>query len=205
MGQLLVRQAFSSKVTRELTPAEAELHDAYYQRGWALARNHLIYHDGEPVPVDYLCREHLDLAIECFRKALVIAPDNFATKWTLGKIYETLGDPVTSLRWFEEAWTLAPGQLDACREAGLAAMTCGEFSKALDYCDKAIAVSPNDAGLYCNRTLALMFLGRDAEAIASITRSLEIDPSDQTTQRVGALVKSVAGGSRPRPTDVQQL
>ena len=192
-------------MNREHTQVEADQHNALSEKGWAILNYYILRQGRDRVGIGFFAKRRLNKAIALFHDALRIAPDNYSSKWALGKIYQALGDHRSSLKWFEEAWALENGNADVCREASLAAMECSEFSKALDFSDKAVALRPDDAGLLCNRALALMFLNRDAEAIEAVASSLQLSPEDQVTLNVRTIVHSVAEGGRPRPRSMKDL
>ena len=192
-------------MNREYTQATADQHNALYEKGWAILNDYILLLDRDQVRIGFFAKRRLKKAIALFHEALHINPENWASKWALGKIYQVLGDRRRSLKWFEEAWSLEKGNVDVCRETSLAAMDCGEFSKALDFADKAVALKSDDAGLHCNRALALMFLSRDSEAIEAVVSSLQLNPEDQITLAARAIVHSVAEGSRPRPKSMKDL
>jgi len=192
-------------MNRELTHDEADYHNAIIEKGWAILNDYILLLDRDQVRVGFFTKRRLKKAIALFHEALNIAPDNYSSKWALGKIYQVLGDHQCSLIWFEKAWDLGKGNADVCRESSLAAINCGEFVKALDFCDKALEINSNDAGLYCNKALALMFLKRDAEAIEAVASSLKLNPDDRITLNVRAIVHSVADGNRPRPKTMKDI
>jgi len=184
---------------------EADRHNAFLEKGWAILRDYIFLPGQEPVRIGFLAKRRLRKAMALFHEALKIAPDNYAAKWALGKVHQVLGEHRRSLGWFEEAWSLEKGNADVCREAGLAAMFCGEFLKSLAFTDRAIALKPDDAGLYGNRALALMFLNRDADAIEALVYSLRLNPADRIVLNVRMIVHSVMEGRRPRPRTMKDL
>lgn len=184
---------------------EADRHHALTEKGWAILNDYILLLGRRQGKIGFFAKRRLKRAMAFFQDALSIAPENYSSKWALGKIHQVLGDHRYSLKWFEEAWSLEKGNADVCREAGLAALFCGEFLKSLEFTDRAIALKPDDAGLYGNRALALMFLNRDADAIEAVVRSLQLDPGDQTVLNVRAIVHSVADGIRPRPGTMKDL
>ena len=192
-------------MNREHTQAEADQHNALTEKGWAILNDYILLLERDQVRVGFFAKRRLQKAVALFNDALRIAPNNYSSKWALGKIHQVLGDHPESLKWFEEACSLEQGNADLCREASLAAMDCADFTKAIDFSDKALALKPDDAGLHCNRALALMFLNRDADAIATVASSLQLNPQDEITLSVRAIVHAVADGSRPRPRTMKDL
>lgn len=192
-------------MNREYTQAEADQHNALTKEGWAILSDYILLLKRNQVRIGFFAKRRLKKAIGLFHDALRIDPENWSSKWALGKIYQVLGDYRRSLWWFEKSFALQNGNADVCREASLAAMDCGEFSKALYFADKALALKPEDAGLHCNRALALMFLNRDADAIEAVASSLQLNPHDEITLNVRAIVHSVADGTRLRPKTTNDL
>lgn len=192
-------------MNKKLTQAEADQHNILYKQGWEILNDNILLADRGQVKIGIFTKQRLKKAIRLFHEALAIAPDNYSSKWALGKIYQALGNHTESLKWFEAACLLEQGNPDVYREAHLAAMDCAEFTKALDYVDKAVALQPDDAGLHCNRALALMFLKRDGEAIEAVVSSLQLDPQDTLTLNVRALIHAVVDGARPRPETMTDL
>ena len=193
------------QMDREYTKVEADRHNKYTQNGWAILDNYIILPDRAQVRIGFFAKRRLKKAVTLFHNALDIAPDNYSSKWALGKIYQVLGDHQRSLKWFEEALELENTNADVCREASLAALDCGEFSKSLDYSEKAIELKPDDPGLYCNKALAMMFLKRDSDAIEIVDYSLKIKPDDQITLNVKKILNSVADGRRSRPETMKDI
>lgn len=188
-----------------ITKDRADQHNALTAKAWAILYDHILLLGRENIRIGFFAKRRLKKAVALFQDALRITPENYSSKWALGKIHQILGDHRSSLKWFEEAYSLEKGNADLCREAGIAAMHCGNFSKALEFSDRAIALDPDDAGLHCNKALALMFLNRDADAIDAVVSSLRLDPNDQITLSVRAIVHSVADGSRPRPNTMIEI
>ena len=195
----------AEQIEKEFTKAEADLHNALTQRGWVIIEDYIHIHEHKQARVGFFAKRRLKKAITLFHKALDIAPDNYSSKWALGKIYQILDQHQDALKWFEDAWILESGNPDVCREASLAAMECGAFAKALDYSDKAIALNPDDEGLLCNKSLALMFLNCDTEAIETITAALQLNPDDQITLNVRSILHSIANGDRARPANMKEI
>lgn len=185
--------------------ADVDLHNALIKKGWRILNDYALLSDRPQIKCGLFGKLRLKKAIKIFHEALKISPDNYSSKWSLGKIYQVLGDHNSSLKWFEEAWILENRNADICREIGVAAMNCGAFQKALEFFDKAIEIQPEDAGLHCNRALVMMFLKRDDEAIEAVTYSLKLHPTDQTTLNFRKILHSVVDGNRLRPKFMEDI
>ncbi len=190
---------------KEYVRTEVDLHNALIKKGWSILNDYVLLSGRDHKKIGFFGKHHLKKAIKLYHDALNIVPDNYSSKWALGKIYQVIGDHKSSLKWFEEAWILENENADICREASLAAMNCGDFLKALEFCDKAIELQPEDAGLYGNKALVMMFLKRDTEAIEAVAYSLKLRPRDQITLNLRKIIHSVADSSRLRPKSMKDL
>ncbi|MCB2149350.1 MAG: hypothetical protein KQI81_22915 [Deltaproteobacteria bacterium] len=190
---------------KEYVRTEVDLHNALIKKGWSILNDYVLLSGRDYKKVGFFGKRHLKKAIKLYHAALNIVPDNYSSKWALGKIYQVLGNHNSSLKWFEEAWILENKNADICREASLAAMNCGDFLKALKFCDKAIELQPDDAGLYCNKALVMMFLNKDAEAIEAVAYSLKLRPNDQITLNLRKILYSMVDGNRTRPKSMKEI
>ena len=192
-------------MNKKLTKAAADQHNTLYKKGWEILNDNILLLERNQGDVGFFAKRRLKKAVALFHEALAIAPENYSSKWALGKIYQALGSHTDALKWFEEACLLEQKNPDVYREAHLAAMECAEFTKALDFIDKAIALKPNNADLHCQKALALMFLERDADAISAVVSSLQLNPKNNITLNVRALIHEVVDGNRPRPKTMKDL
>lgn len=190
---------------KEYVRTEEVRHNALLKKGWGILNKYVLLLGRDNNKIGFWEKYHLKKAIRIYHEALNIVPDNYSSKWALGKIYQVLGNHDSSLKWFENAWMLEKENADICREASLAALNLGDFQKALEFCDKAIRLQPDDAGLYCNKALVMMFLKQDAEAMDAVAYSLKLRPADQITLNVRKVLYSVLDGNRSRPESMKDF
>jgi Flp pilus assembly protein TadD len=125
--------------------------------------------------------------------------------WTLGKIYQRLGDQSESLRWFLLAYEANPTQPDVAREAGLAALDSGHHADAACLFTAALRASPTDWGLHANLALAYLLTGRLEDARTHAELAFDRAPSDEVSANVLRLVREIQTGARPQPKSVADL
>jgi Tfp pilus assembly protein PilF len=174
--------------------------DQLFREAWQLIRGHVLLSDRhDPWKPRWLIRKRLMAGAELLARALKIEPKDWRSMWSLGKIYQRLGDQSAALRWFTLAAPLEEGTASSWREASLCALDLGEGTAALTFAKRALMAEPQDPGLLANYALALLVSGDDSAAASAAESAVALARRDPVTQTVLRLVASVAQGKRPRP------
>jgi Flp pilus assembly protein TadD len=142
--------------------------------------------------------EKAQKAISLFEQALAIKPDNWASMWALGKIYQRMGDDATALEWFTKAHRIEPTKPDIIREASLCAMNLGKGKEAVGFTSAAIELNPDAAGLVANLALALLLDNRPQEAKEKAEHAVNANSKDVVPRNVLQFINEVISGNRPR-------
>ena len=119
--------------------------------------------------------------------------------WTIGKIYQRMGDQFVAYEWFSRAHSVNPTQTDVAREAGIAALDAGVIDDAVRLCHAVVKLAPDDAGLQSNLALAYPLSGDDARAEECARVAVQQAPGDPISKTVLKLVRDVASGGQRRP------
>src|SRR6185295_12683485 len=120
----------------------------------------------------------LDGAIESYKKAAHIEPDNHRIHWKLATAYVT-----------KEDWKNADGELaTACAQAptfamyffmrGFALERMKQFADAKPLFEKAIALDPNDPDPEFDLAQVLLALGDERGALVHFTKAIELQPDN---------------------------
>ncbi len=192
-------------MNKEFTQEEADLHNQLTQNAWAIIDQYIHILDRPTKNVGFWGKRKLQKAIKNFKQAIEIAPNQYASKWGLGKIYQVLDLHKESLMWFEEAYKLEQNNPDVCREATLAAVDSEDYEKAIKYSDASLELAPENAGLHCNRALIFMLMSKDKEANECVEKALELNPEDQITKNVQKIMTDIISGKRNRPKNMKEL
>ncbi len=106
---------------------------------------------------------HLALA----RRAVALAPNEFATVFNLAAVEARAGHYDASLVHFNEALQIAPTDRmgEALHHIGLAWHDLGDFDKALDWYEKAIPHIPNERELRASIAIAHLMRGELAKGL----------------------------------------
>ena len=184
--------------------AAAFEHDALFEKASGLLES-LLMLDGVALRRQgWFGRRKALKAIGLLERVMEINPANWPALWLIGKAYQSMGDPQTSLEYFTKSLALAPDQPDVAREAGIAALDSRRPDLAIEFATRAIAASPDDAGLQANLALAHLFAGSPARAKEIADDALARDPSDDVTRKIVKLIDEVLAGRRPCPAHLSE-
>ena len=159
------------------TTADAAASEEYLRGRDCLAK--FIYHTIE--------REHLDSAIEHFRRALEIDP-NFALAYSaLGSCYVNrvlkglgqAGDHEKAKNAFRKALTLDPRLLEARMHMVFIYLTGGQKPKAREAVDALRHEYPNDPGVQFVRGVVARLDGDYEKALRSFDRMVRLNPGEK--------------------------
>ena len=115
-------------------------------------------------------------ALDCFDKALALAPDDMATRNQRANALLSLGRAEEALSQFGEVLAHAPNHAEARLNSGIARAALGALEQAIADFDAALSLAPGHPVAQYNRGLALYDLGRYAEAFEAHERVLAALP-----------------------------
>jgi Flp pilus assembly protein TadD len=122
-------------------------------------------------------------AIEEYRLALNLDPDNFNVLNSLGVCYGVLGAYEKAIRIFETAMALAPEEAMAVYNTGMAHMLLGDRNRALDFFLEAdqIGSAPYEVGVQTGRLY--LDLGKPASARPFLEAAVQRQPEAAVAHR----------------------
>jgi protein O-GlcNAc transferase len=120
----------------------------------------------------------LDEAVECYRRALAISPNDATVHANLGSALKALGRLDEAIASFERALALQPGLLHAQANLANAMMVKGNWDDAVALYRTIIAVQPGLPGALSNLGMVLRAQGKLENAVDIYRRSLAINPAD---------------------------
>ncbi len=188
------------------TAEEIALSNKYYQAGWKLIEKEITL--GNDIPsnrIGWFTLRKLRKAIALFEQALEIVPTNWASMWTLGKIYQRMNDDPTALSWFTQAYEIKPANPDIAREACRCALNLGRRKEAVAFALSALNADPADPGLIANLALALLISGDAQKAKEKVEEALNSHPANAVTKNILQLINEVISGRKPYPKNLREL
>lgn len=143
----------------ETDPYSEELFWAYVERG-------LCYYD----LVEY------DNAIEDFKQAIILDPDEAIPYYNLGVIYKNRSDLKTSLVFFEKAIDLDPTLNHAYVEIAEIKMQNEEYADAIFYFKRAISAGYKKSDVFYKRGICYSKTGNTEKALEDLTTAIKLKP-----------------------------
>jgi tetratricopeptide (TPR) repeat protein len=134
-------------------------------------------------------------AIEAFKQAIRIDPDDAIAHYNLGFAYDKLGSYKDAIEAYKRAIRIDPDYADAHRNLGLAYYKLGLYRDAIEAYKQAIRIDPDDAIAHCNLGAAYGRLGFYKDAIEAYIQAIHIDP-DYTMAHYGLGLMYLITGDR---------
>jgi tetratricopeptide (TPR) repeat protein len=131
----------------------------------------------------------LERAIQLLQRVLELNPENWASMWFIGKIYQRFDNHSAAYDWFKRSYAINPSQPDVAREASISAAEIGEADAAIKFAYRAIQIAPGNSGLYANLAVANLQAGRLEEADVAVRQALAGNPTDDLSKTVAAMIK----------------
>jgi len=122
-------------------------------------------------------------AIEQYRKAVEILPDNTEALYNMGVCYYSIGDHDHALKVYEQALKVSPEYTNAANNAGVIYFERRDYDNAKKYFELALKYQPDNADALGNLGAINHNLGNLKEAIEYYKKSLAINPSNQNVSR----------------------
>jgi spermidine synthase len=126
---------------------------------------------------------NLPQAVELYRRAAMLRPEDPVPHHKLGVALATLGDMQQAVEQLSMAVRLAPDAAVIRSNLGMALFASGDTDAAAIELQQALRLNPSLSGAH--RTLGMILLrqGRRAEAEMHLRKALELDPRDDETRR----------------------
>jgi len=120
----------------------------------------------------------LDAAMEAYRRALEIKPDQPEPRRNYGLALLTKGRPDQSLEQLNVAARLDPNLPDVFNDIGAALRRLGRLEEAAEAFQEEIRLRPEAWRAHYNLGTLRLDQGRPREALSSLSRAASLDPSD---------------------------
>ena len=126
--------------------------------------------------VCYKAIGQLDVAVECFEKALAIKPDYTEVNYNLGLTLQELGQLDAAVESYKKALAVNPNYAEAHNNLGVTLKELGQLDTAVECYEKAITTQPDYAEAHNNLGLAFYELDQVNAAVESYKKALAIKP-----------------------------
>jgi tetratricopeptide (TPR) repeat protein len=142
-------------------------------------------------------------AINCYERALALAPTLVDALYNLGNTYQDLGQPERAAAYFERALRLNPDAIELHNNLGIALQDLGRLEEAIGCYRRALALRPDLVESLDNLGGALQAQGMLDEAQACYERALALWP-DRVESLIGLGVVLRAQGRLEEAVDRYQ-
>ena len=119
-------------------------------------------------------------AIEAFKQAIRINPDDADAHNNLGVVYHKLGMHKEAIEAYKEAIRINPDHADAHYNLGVAYFFLGMHKEAIEAFKEAIRINPDYADAHRNLGIVYGELHKHREAIEAYKEAIRINPDDAT-------------------------
>ena len=119
----------------------------------------------------------LDLAIDCYAKAIRLSPNNAFALHELGLVYNLKGDSAKAESYYRLACALAPEMGSAHYNLGNLLIGQGKIVEALACLTQAANLEPDNADALTNIGVALYELGKVDRAVEYFQKALAVNPA----------------------------
>ncbi|PHX56216.1 hypothetical protein CP500_006525 [Tychonema bourrellyi FEM_GT703] len=116
-------------------------------------------------------------AIECYERAIAIAPNNAIAYSNLGVIKQQQGELVEAIAYYRKALEIDPNLAEILSNLGSALADAGETEEAIAVYDRALSLNPNCAEAWINLGLARENQGDLVEAINCYQQGIQLNPN----------------------------
>ncbi len=117
-------------------------------------------------------------AVEVYRKALEMDPENIDLLNEIGLILIHIGEQIGAIQYFDRAIAISPTDPRGYANKAEAYLTMGDFENALSVANAALEIITNSAEIWVRKARALESLLRIDEAIEAYHEALKYNSED---------------------------
>jgi len=177
-----------------ISPESLHTYKELHTAAWKLCSDYIIVAGRPVIPLGAHGEQALRKAVTLFLDAVEIVSYDWKPFWTMGKIYERLGEYEHALDYFDEAYKVCTVESSIPREACRMALELQDHERALDYSNIALAIAPDDWSLWSNKALIQILMNRLDDALDSITEARRIDATHTIPRNIAILIDLIKQG-----------
>ncbi|HVZ54227.1 MAG TPA: GSCFA domain-containing protein [Pseudolabrys sp.] len=135
-------------------------------------------------------------AVESFRKAIALDPENHQPYVRLGNLLIDMQRPAEAVEPFQKAAGLDPANFQLRRRLAFVLMETGRIKEAVTQFGEAARLAPDDAKAHASYARALRKVGESEKALGEFKIAQRLDPNDASIDNIIAqLEKQVGDGA----------
>lgn len=121
-------------------------------------------------------------AIQQYKNAIAILPENTEALYNLGVCYYSTGDKANALKVYQQVLTITPEYTNAANNAGVLYFEQKDYKTAQKYFEQALKYAPANADALANLGAIYHNLGNMEMAIEYYKKALVLNPGNQNTR-----------------------
>ena len=133
----------------------------------------------------------LQMAVKCFKKALVIKPDFADAHYNLGLSFQDLHQLDAAIKSYREALAIQTNYAKAHNNLGIIYKELGQMADAVESYEEVLIIQPDNAEALHNLGNAFNELGQFDDAIKFYEQALSIHDLTETHNNLGAAYRSL--------------
>jgi tetratricopeptide (TPR) repeat protein len=122
-------------------------------------------------------------AIECYKRAIEISPQDDKAFANLGTAYEKIGQLQKAEESYLKSVEINPKNADTYYSIGLLYQNQGKYKEAIKNYETAISINPDDSGAWINMGALYLNFGYFQQAIFCNQKAYEIEPNNEILLR----------------------
>ena len=178
----------------EISQESLHIYKELYTAAWKLCFDYIIIFGRPVIPLGTHGEQALRKALRLFQDAVELVSHEWEPFWTIGKIYERLGEYENALEYFDEAYKLCTVEVAIPKEACRMALELGDHERALAYSSTALSIAPGDCTLWTNNALILILLNKLDDAAKSIAQARNISSTNTISHNIAILIDLINMG-----------
>jgi tetratricopeptide (TPR) repeat protein len=121
---------------------------------------------------------NLDLALQAFRRAVMLVPNSYSAHNNVGSTYMSLGNCDQAVYELTQAAKLNPEAIDAVANLAISLYNCGNAQESIPYFEQVLAMpeSLNVPGVYTYAARAYLQVGNFDEAVKRAQQGALLPP-----------------------------
>lgn len=136
-------------------------------------------------------------AVELYRDAVAVLPDNALVNYKLSVALDRVGDTAGEREALEKVVQIDPGMAIAHHQLGYLASTGGDFAAAEEQFREAVKAAPGYTDAWISLAATLGMESRFSEAQQAVQRALEIDPQNANAKDLQKDLANAAHQANP--------
>jgi Flp pilus assembly protein TadD len=142
---------------------------------------------------EQMAEDHMPEAVELFRKAIALDPDDAAAHFAMATALSKVGQGLEATGQYRQASALDPNNAEWLASLAMSLVVNGDLDAAIENWRKSLAIDPTNAEVETELGAALFQSGKHEEGIATLRKAVEMDQKLASAHKELGLALSQSG------------